>query len=201
MGERMSRFDESLFGRVAVINGYVSKAALESFLRDHRESGSEMPIGEALVARGLLTREQLERILEIRQKKVRKLLRSQRDAEESDRAFARHVLLHEMVGTDELEDAVLEQLRLRQLNLHFSLPEVLFSRRKLTLQQVLEVLAAQGRAMLRCSLCDVQYQVAARGEGEEHRCPRCDAVLDPPLVLDPLMVEGVAERVEAEAHG
>ena len=197
----MSKFDENLFGRIAILNEYVTKPQLEECLELQRTGVDRKHIGQILLHHGYLTDDQLNRILEIRNRKVRKLLWNQNDGSEIDRAFARVVLQEFLVGLDDLEDAVLEQQRLRQFNLYFSLLEVLVSKQRVTVKTVKRILARQGRSILRCAVCDVQYQVAEFEEEEPFSCPKCESQLGPPAFLDPLMVEGIIGAEGIDARG
>ncbi|MEM7234480.1 MAG: hypothetical protein AAF517_20035 [Planctomycetota bacterium] len=196
----MSKFDENLFGRIAVINHQVTKEQLEECLEIKRERGSSTHIGNILFEKGYLTREEFQRIVEIRNKKVRKLLRSQEDSQKADQEFGRHAIRENLLDLDQLETAALEQQQMRQFNLHFSLPEVVYSRGMLSARAVLDVLGELGIAMRRCAICDFQYQITDARDGEIYHCPKCDATLQNPAYLDPVLVEGVVEPSSLEAR-
>jgi len=197
----MSKFDENLFSRIALLNNYVSKRQLDECLEIRSGCASKEHIGNLLLERGYLTRDQFNRIVEIRNRKVRKLLRSQEDSLESDREFGRLVLQERLIDLDGLEEAVLEQKRLRRLNMQFSLVEVLVSRQQVEVETVKRMFSILGRSMLRCLLCDVQYQIVDFDKEDEYKCPKCGAKLEPPVVLDPLMVDGVVRADEVERVG
>ena len=60
----MSQFDEHLFGRIAVLSGFLTAERLQECLDIQRAANpsDRQPIGEILRSRGYLTEEQLERI-------------------------------------------------------------------------------------------------------------------------------------------
>lgn len=196
----MSKFDENLFGRIAVLNNYISKSDLEGCLERQRSGATKKHIGHILLEAGHLSQDQFNRIVEIRNKKMRKLLRSQDDASENDREFARLALRERLLDLNSLEEAVLEQHRLRQFNLYFSLAETLISRKQLNLAGANRILALQGRSLLRCAVCDAQYRIFGFKEEERYSCPECDAQLEPPVFLDPLMVDGVVGSPPADSE-
>jgi hypothetical protein len=187
----MARFDDSLFGRVAVLNGYVTKEQLAECAEASRSPSNKEHLGEIMLRRGLLTREQLDRLVEIRDKKVRKLLRSQEESARNDREFCRTALQMAVVDLEDLESAMLEQQRLRQLNLHFGIAEVLVSRRTITVADLKRLYGMLGQSMLRCCYCDLQFRIADSSDGNRYSCPRCEATLEQPAYLDPLMAEAV----------
>lgn len=167
-----------------------------------RSADSERKLGASRRPRSSRTRadleEQFDRIVEIRDKKVRKLLRSQEEGRRNDREFGELAVHLERVDLDALESAVLEQQKLRQLNLHFGLAEVLVARKVLSARDVQRIYAILGRSMLRCCYCDLQFQVAELHEGAVYPCPRCRATLEQPVYLDPLLVAGVVELEERD---
>ena len=194
----MSKFDENLFGRIAILRDYLTKEELEKCLEVQRESISPKSIGQILLEEGYLNEEQLDRILDIRNKKVRKFLRRHEDSAEVDKEIGRLLLQKGMLDLDVLEGAVLEQQRLRGLNLHFSLVEVLVSRGDIAPQRILDILAERDWRMKLCPVCDAHYQIVNFLEDEEYVCPRCQSPLVGPAFLDTVMVDGVLGSEEFE---
>lgn len=187
----MSKFDENLFGRIALLNNYLTKEELERCIEVQREGGSSKSIGQVLLEEGYLTSDQLGRILDIRKKKVRRFLRSADDSALVDRELGRLLLARGLLDLEGLESAVLEQQYLRQLNLHFSLSEVLVSRGQVAVEDIQEVYVERGWKMGRCPTCDGHFRVVEFSPDEEYRCPRCQTVLESPAFLDSVMVDGV----------
>lgn len=200
LGDWMSKFDENLFGRIAVLNDYVTPEQLEECLEVCRSSSSKLHIGRVLLERGYISREQFDRIVALRKKKVRRLLRKPDEAQETDREFGVIARQEGVLGLDALESAVLEQERLKRLNLHFSLSEVLLSRGEIEAAEVLEILAAQGRRVLGCPSCDCHYRVVDFAAGKTYLCTRCESELVQPKFLDSLMVDAVLEDPDGESE-
>ncbi len=190
----MSSLDESLFGRIAVFNNYLRQDHLDECLSVQRALSPPRPIGDLLLEKGYITREQLRTILEIRRKKLRKMQRKPEEARETNRAFGDFALGSGRISIDDLEEAVLEQQRLASMNLHFCLGEVLVARGKMSASDVLDILSQQGKCILLCPVCDAHYNVVKFRSGKTYRCVHCGTDLIKPKFLDTIAVDGVIEE-------
>jgi hypothetical protein len=187
------RFDESLFGRIGVFHGFLRREQLEECLEEERTSANGKDLGQILLKKGYITEEQLGVIQEIRRKKVRKMLRDMKEIERNEKFFGMIALRRGWISLAGLEAAILEQERLRKLNLQFRLGEVLVSLGLLDDGRVLEILAEQKKRVLHCPTCDFHYNVFDYTGGETYRCKKCGDVLREPLFLDSVAVDGVIE--------
>jgi hypothetical protein len=189
----MSKFDENLFGRIAVLSEYITPEQLQECLDSSREDGSKRHIGRLLLDRGYISREQFDRIVDIRRKKVRRLLRKPEEAQDTDREFGVLARQEGLIDLGILENAVLEQQRLKNLNLNCSLSEVLFASGSIDSEKILSILSKQGRRVLGCPVCDCHYRVIEFEDGRQYECSRCQSALAQPKFLDSLMVDAVLE--------
>jgi tRNA(Ile2) C34 agmatinyltransferase TiaS len=189
----MSKFEENLFGRIAVINNYVTSEQLEEGLQIQRGESPPRRLGEILVEKGYLTPEQLHMILEIRRKKVRKLLRDPQEVREGDKHFGELAVREGYIDLDELEAAILEQERVARLGLHFRLGEILVANSTVTVKEVLEILRRQGKRVMVCPLCDTHFNVIGFKVGKGYRCSNCQAQLLEPKFLDTVAVDAFIE--------
>lgn len=189
--QAMSKFDENIFSRIALFNNYISKSQLEECVRLKREEGCGTSLGDLLLEKGYISREQLAAVLSIRRKKIRKYLRNPRELRESDKAFGRMVLSDGLIALDDLEGALLEQEHLARLNLHFPIAEILVAKNRLSAGSVLDVLTRQGKRILLCPVCDCHYNVVEFRETKEYRCIKCESGLEKPNYLDAVAVDAV----------
>jgi hypothetical protein len=187
---------DNLLGRIALACNIVNREQLEECRQIQQQSANPCSLGEILLDRGWLSREQLERILDLRRKKLKKLLRTQNESRESDLEFAERALRLGVVDLDELEAGMLELEGLRAINLHFSLCEVLISRGRVDRGAMLEVLRQNEQRMLRCPACDWHYRMLKFQEGEQYGCSRCGANLVASVVLDSLVAD---EAVDSQS--
>jgi len=190
----MASLDETLFGRIAVLNNYLRQDQLDECLKIQRSESPPRNIGEILLERGLLREDQLHTILEIRRKKMRRSQRRPAETREQNRSFGDLAVASGTISLDDLEDAVLEQQRLSHLNLHFFLGEVLVARGKMDHHSVLDVLQRQGKSILVCAVCDFHYNVVRYTEGKSYRCFQCGSELLRPKFLDTIAVDGIIEE-------
>ena len=187
----MSKFDENIFSRIALFNNYISKAQLEECVHIKRQAGCEKSLGDLLLEKKYISREQLATVLSIRRKKIRKYLRNPKELRESDKAFGRLVLTEGLIDLDDLESALLEQEYLARLNLRFQIGEILIAKSRLSSESVLKVLAQQGKKILLCPVCDCHYNVVEFRENETYRCIKCESELAEPNYLDAVAVDAV----------
>jgi hypothetical protein len=189
----MASLDESLFGRIAVLNNYLRADQLEECLRIQRAESPPRRIGDILLEKKYLTEEQLRTILEIRRKKSRKSQANQGEVRENDKAFGHLALQSGLVNLDQLEGAILEQQRLKHLNLHFRLGEIMVAKRMLEASDVVRLLRSQGKQILLCPVCDIHYNVVRYQEGKGYRCNKCQSDLLEPKFLDTVAVDALIE--------
>lgn len=196
----MANFEEHLFGRIAVLSGYLTPTQLEECLRKQRECqvSSPIKIGKLLLEEGYLNEEQLARIVEIRRKKMRRLSRSAEEILHAERRFRKRALESKAVTPGQLETAVLEQQRLHSLNIQVPIWEVLVSAGVLEVTAALELLNREDLTILACDSCDLYFNVEGGIPLEECRCERCGEVLHQPVFLDTVSVDVVLQRVRGD---
>ena len=192
----MSKFDENLFGRIAVFKNYLTWEQLDDCLRLQRTEPAKRKLGEILRDRGYLTDEQLQNILEIRKKKVRKLLRNPKEVRENDKGFGLIAVEAGVITFDQLEAAMLEQDRLSKLSLHFRIGEILVASKAMTMDDVEKVLSIQGKRILVCTLCDAHFNVLGYAKDRAYSCLKCQAELTVPEFLDTVAVDGYIDHTE-----
>lgn len=192
------RFEENLISRVGILNGFLRRDQLVECLEENRASSCPRDLGQILLQKGYLTEEQLDIIQEIRRKKVRKMLWDTKEIDRGERAFGQIALRRGLIQLRDLETAILEQERLRKLNLQFRIGEILVSRGLLPADRVLEILAEQRKRVLHCTTCDFHYQVFDYKAGDEYHCKKCGGLLSEPFFLDSAVVDGVIDMLSAD---
>ncbi|MFN0057113.1 MAG: hypothetical protein ACKVX7_01530 [Planctomycetota bacterium] len=105
-----------------------------------------------------------------------------RELGELDRRFGQIALRHGHIRVSDLEEALLEQERLRRSNLHFRLGEVLIRSGAMELAQVREVLKEQGCAAHECGGCGAIFQESKAAGAKV--CPACGGTLRAAVFLD-----------------
>ena len=191
----MSSFEEHLFGRIAVLNGYITVEQLEECLEIQRNATNARPllIGKILRSKGYLLEWQLKKIVDIRRNKVRKMMRNSEDLLQAERDFRRHVIVENIVSPGDMEEAVLEQRRLHRLNIQVTIWEVLVNLGRLAVNEVLEVLALKNHKIMTCRSCDLCFQVAGDSPTDRFFCTQCGRELTEPPYLDFVRTDGIVQ--------
>lgn len=191
----MSNFEEHLFGRIAVLNGYITVEQLEEGLEIQRNATTARPllIGKILRSKGYLLEWQLKKIVDIRRKKVRKMMRNSEDLLQAERDFRRHVIVENIVSPVDMEEAVLEQRRLHRLNIQVTIWEVLVNLGRLAVNEVLEILALKGHKIMTCRSCDLCFQVGRDSPTDRFFCSQCGRELTEPPYLDFVRTDGIVQ--------
>lgn len=100
-----------------------------------------------------------------------------------DRSLGQIALSRGWLHVSAIETAVLEQQRLRRVNLRFRIGEILVRTGALSADQVREILAEQGVAVHNCVECHDVVNVDTSAPGSP-RCPSCQGTLIPAQFLD-----------------
>lgn len=166
-------------------HGRVSDDQLREIIARHKESDSETLL-KALLAEKVVDAAWAAQA----RASLRQRARRQKDGEEVttlERSFGQVALERKWITLDHLEEAILEQQRLRRLKLQFRIGEILLRLRRLTLEQVREILAEQGRAVAGCERCATFVRILAGAEDAEPTCPICNGALVESIFLDAIL--------------
>lgn len=101
-----------------------------------------------------------------------------------DRSFGQIALARGWADLDQVEGAILEQQRLRRINLRFRMGEILVRNGALTPEQVRTILSQQGFAVQSCSSCARMVSYPQSGEPTEFQCRLCGGELSEAKFLD-----------------
>lgn len=175
----MDDFSERLFGQIAVRLGYLTPAQAEAVLREQATAGADAPpLNLLLVERRLLTAEQAGRVL----RRQHELFGATPDptglaAESSVCALTART---RGLATD---DAVSQALSVQANEIAAGkgrrLVQILFESGAMTLDAVLEVLAAQAGTELTCRACGRRFIAITPSAGDNPRCPQCRTARPP----------------------
>ncbi len=167
--------------------GRVSDEQLREIIARHKGSGSEALL-KSLLAEGIVDAEWVAQA----RTSMRQRARRQKDTEETtslERSFGQVALERKWITLEQLEEAILEQQRLRRMKLQFRIGEILLRFRRLNLAQVREILAEQGRAVGGCERCATFVRVMAGAEDTDPTCPICNGQLVESIFLDAVHVD------------
>ncbi|MBI2930528.1 MAG: protein kinase [Planctomycetes bacterium] len=171
--------DDFYLGRHLLENNLVSREALLECLfqaAQERKAGDRpgysRPLGVVLIARGLLTEEELNRILASRMSGEG----SARNVSEAEvgKLLVAAGILHQ----EDVQECVRLQQEMRAAGRKPPrLGEMIVQRGLATEQQVMRVLAYQKRLLFTCAGCGVRVSTVAPPPGTRYRCKKCGGVL------------------------
>lgn len=131
-------------------------------------------------------------------RKARRNFKESEDQRHQDRSFGQLALARGWVRVGILEDAILEQQRLRRLNLRFRLGEILVRHNALSVSQVRELLSEQGHRHWSCVECDAVITALPSADGNSPEgdlcCPLCSGELRAAVFLEPVRSDACLEQ-------
>lgn len=117
--------------------------------------------------------------------RLRHCCRSREEQWNVDRTFGQIAIKRGWINVEQLETALHEQEQLRRIRLGFRLGEVCVRQGFLTVDQVREILRAQGVSRSDCATCGGVIEELDRAE----TCPGCGGELRPAFCLDPVATD------------
>lgn len=173
----MAASRESLFGKIAISQGYCTQDQLDECLKLQLQMQSpHQPaprLGQLLVDKGYLAAPQLETILQIQKQNadlVDPLMRKKKES-----VLFGKLAVREGLTTDE---RIAECLRLQDREGETrTLGEILVAKNYLSAAQVKELLSRQLKRIMSCPACKLSFTVLSHSEGKAVECPRCKGPL------------------------
>jgi Zn finger protein HypA/HybF involved in hydrogenase expression len=166
---------ELLFGQIAIGQKFCTPGQVDECARLQLQMQSpHQPapkLGEILVEKGYLTRDQVSKALEIQKQKlntVDPLVKQRKEAV----LFGKMAVRQGLATQEEVD----EGLRLQaQPGEKRSLGEILVAKNFLTAVQVKELLGRQLKKVMHCSDCRLTFTVLTLSDRKRIECPRCKA--------------------------
>ncbi len=190
--------DDVYLGRHVLEHNLVSREALLECLfqiAQERSSGMPRPLGVVLVSRGLITQEELDRILSSR------VSDGDAAATLTEAEVGRLLVSAGLLSQENVEECLRLQDELRRAGREAPpLGELVVHRGYVTDAQVLRVLAYQRKALYSCSGCGVRVSAAPPPAGNRYRCKKCGGSLAPLEPPSQQPAPGAMAMREAE-HG
>lgn len=167
-----------LFGQIAVNQKFCTPAQVDECARLQLQMQSpHQPapkLGEILVEKGYLTRDQIGRVLEIQKRNfssVDPLVKKRKEAV----LFGKMAVRQGLATQEEVDEALRLQAQPGEKR---SLGEILVSKNYLTAVQVTELLGRQLKKVMNCSVCRLTFTVLTLSDRKRIECPKCQAPLE-----------------------
>ena len=182
-----------LFGKIAVVQGFCSKAQVDHFLDIQSRSEQPIPLGRFLIDEGVITEEQHSKILQIQRKNLRVIDPVQKASRETF-LFGKLAVREGYLS----EAQVNECLRLQALDDETrSLGEIAVALGHLTPDHVKLLLAKQLKRIMSCSKCQLSYTVLSISRDPQFQCPRCKGPLEEGKPSDSVRTDAEFDTITA----
>ena len=178
--------------RMLRYQGRISEENLRQAL--NRVHGSTTLL-EVLRAGGLVDADWLDWAEQALRRKMRSFVGDRQALTDSDCCFGQLLLGRGWIDVSDLESGILEQQRLRRLNLRFRIGEILVRQGVLEADQVRAILADQGFSIWACLACDAVVNLpqtpGSADDNVEKSCPMCSGDLRPSVFLESVLSDVV----------
>jgi len=183
--------DEILFGRIAVLMGFLTEEQLAEALQEQGKTGlPKRRMGEILVEHGDLTDAQVGEILRSQQDSFSRPHPRLTTHNRGEALLGRLAVKRGHLTEEQLNEGLRVQAMLRDGGMNVALGQILIEQNFLTLETSIELLGLQGLRIGACPSCGGRFNVEhAMGE-HGPPCPRCGNPLEILLHPDEISVDG-----------
>lgn len=182
---------ELLFGRIAVLLGYVKEEQLEECIGIQENLPFSTTIGELMLKKGYLNGEQVKKVLAIQEEVLREPSPKDPSHALADTLFGRIAVQYGYISRERLNECIRQQALRRNGGRDISLGELMVEKGYLTPAQVLNILRYQGAKILICRSCGMRINLYGYDEDSRYICRKCDTELAPLDEVDYVSVDGV----------
>ncbi|MBI3268804.1 MAG: protein kinase [Planctomycetes bacterium] len=172
-----------LLGQLAIRRRLVTAEQVDACLREQQRFVAQglaaEPLGALLLGKGHLSGGALEELLRDQEAAFHAPV-PWGEAWRADALFGQRIVAHGLASSQDVDEALAVQARLRGHGLVLRLGEILVARHLLTETQVRDALALQDKVILLCPPCGKSYNVAGYTPGKRVNCPGCSNALVPP---------------------
>lgn len=169
--------DEILFGKLAIKNSFITESQLEKALQDQDFYTPGTPLGEILVDKGFITRDQLSRLLEAQKKNLDKKDRYLKDHSRKDTLFGKIAIRLGFIDDAQLNWCLRAQGKDVEKGVRKRLGTYLIEHGFLSHEQVKKILREQDRGLMECPDCDRRYNIIGFNPEKTYTCSRCGVAL------------------------
>ncbi|MBI4615809.1 MAG: DUF4339 domain-containing protein [Planctomycetes bacterium] len=189
--------EEILFGKVALDCGYVEQKAIDKCVAIQKGLEEKCFLGELLMREDYLTRAEVNEIIEVQNKNLRK--RYAWSGQPADNTlFGALVVAHGFATREQVNEVVRLQAEIERFDERLSLGELMVECAYLTETEVKQILALQKKREYRCYKCREVFTVGASEFGRKIRCPHCRKILVLPETPESLALKKIAPAARIE---
>lgn len=175
-----------LFGRIALGWGYVTAEQIEECVDEQEQARATQaqdekvkipPLGELLVDKGYMSREECEEVLMFQEASLRKKVK---DGESSlgEMLMGQVALQEGLIERWQLEGALSIQAREIEEGKYRRLGKIMMDMGYLQPEDILTLLGRQDRTLVICTTCQTKYNAEGYSEDKHFICKRCGSTLE-----------------------
>lgn len=168
--------DEILFGKIALDCGYIDQKTIDQCIATQKSSDGRHFLGEILMSEGYLERDEVNEIIALQNKNLRKRYSFTGQPKENS-LFGALVVAHGYATREQVNEVVRLQAEIERFDERLSLGELLVECGYLDEAEVKEILALQKKREYRCYKCREIFTISLYEFGQKIRCPHCRQVL------------------------
>jgi hypothetical protein len=170
-----TRENPHLIGQIAVAEGWITPAQLESCMARQAGERPPRPLGKHLVESGALSEEKLAAVVRIQE------TRFDRVAAEPAKGglFGQLAIRLGYLKPDQLHEALRDQQTSGRSGSSLLLGQILLRRKALSTDQFLEILRRQDKEVVKCPSCSAFYDLTGQKQTGPFLCTECQAVVHP----------------------
>ncbi len=167
---------EVLFGKIALLLGYITLDQIREVVAMQTSSAGDEKIGELMVHQGLMTSEDVERVLE-EQRVYLSMPHPRLPNKLSEALLGRMSLRYGYLSEDQLNQCLCIHEALKDDGRELRLGEILVQRDLMTPEDISSVLRMQKLQIKACPRCSSQFNAQLGELQKMEACPKCGAPL------------------------
>ena len=169
------RENPHLIGQIALSEGYITAAQLETCMAKQAVLTPPRPLGALLVESGALSEDKLAAVVRIQETHF------DRVAPEPAKGglFGQLAVKLGYLKPEQLHDALREQQSSGRAGSSLLLGQVLLRRKAISSDQFLEILRRQEKEVVRCPACQAFYDLTGKNQTGPFLCTECQGVVHP----------------------
>lgn len=179
--------NEVLFGRIAEHFGFVRPDQIRSAVLAQLSKQVDRKIGEILVQDGVMTQDQVDRVLEQQRANLARP-HPRLPSTMGDGLLGRMAVRYGYMTWEQLSEALCVQAMLSEEGQEVRLGQVLIDKGLMNREDVLALLHSQRQRLAVCPACSRRYNIQRHEQGATPRCPQCDQPLEILEIADDLNV-------------
>ncbi len=161
--------NDLLFGKIALSQGYCSRAQVDECVQMQSSGEADAAVGELLLFKGYITSPQHAQVLEIQKRNLQARAPESQASKEAG-LIGKLAVREGLLSEDEVHECLRAQAKEGEKR---TLGEIMIEHGYLTVAQVKDLLGKQQKRLMNCLPCNLSFTVLSLSQGNQVKCPRC----------------------------